>query len=133
MSEPANQTGMVVNRDHFNNYIKLRLRTEQPSIVLLEEKFDTVHMSMMFTRNLPYTEKFLQKVNEMTSNGLTKKFYQEMVSSQELNKKKEEVDPQVLTLSTLRLGFLSFLIALGLSTIVFISECSLKLLKRLFC
>jgi hypothetical protein len=133
MSEPSNKAGMIVQRNHFNSFIKQRLRTEQPSIVLLEEKFDTVHMSMMFTRNLPYAQKFLQKVNEMASNGLAKKLHGEMVRSHEPNKKKEEVDPQVLTLSTLRLGFWSFLIVLGLSTIAFICECSVKFFKKLFC
>jgi hypothetical protein len=121
-----------MQRDHFAYLLKTMFRTEVPSITVLDESFETLQFCLVFTRNLPYSETFIKKINEMIASGLAKKFIDADYKKHILSNKEEGIGPQVLTLDTLWLGFVSFLIASGLSTVAFIIErwvgccCSFK-------
>jgi hypothetical protein len=125
-----------MQRELYKNSFKILFRSEVPSISVLDESFETLQLCLVFTRNLPYTQTFINKVNEMVASGLLKKFFDADYQKQILSNKEEEVGPQVLTFDTLWLGFVSFLIASGLSTVAFIIErwvgccCSFKRVHR---
>jgi hypothetical protein len=122
---------MIVLRENFASFINHNLSrlSEKPSIRVLKEKFDTLHFSMFFPRNLPYAEKILDKTNQMIEGGHVEKIRQEMFLVDELAKKKEMVQPQVLTLGTLGLGFCIFMVACCLSLVAFFIEHLVDYLK----
>lgn len=132
MSEPDNRTGMIVQRDWMLNFFRAELHSGLPSISILDEKFETMYVHLIFTRNLPYSCKFLQKINEMISTGIIQKFRYEIFDDHQPNKKEEKIEPQVLTMDHLRIGFFSFLIACSLSATIFLVEVFIGFVKKVF-
>lgn len=59
----------------------------------------------------------------MVQSGLTQKWFEEFfLVDRNQRKYVEEVDPQVLDVETLRLGFFAYLIFLMLSVVIFVLE-----------
>jgi hypothetical protein len=129
ISEPDHKCGQIYHRNRFEQNMKDALRSEQPSISLLDESFETLYFTISFTRNLPYSEKFVTVINEMVSNGIANMFYEIHANKHQLRTQKEKIEPQVLTLGTLGLGFYSFMIATALSVLVFVIEHIFALIK----
>jgi hypothetical protein len=99
------------------------IRKTVPSVHLLDENAATIPWYMVLARYVPYSEAFKDKIDQMISNGLIKRFHDKTYNV-ETSKKRfvEEVEPQVLTVYHLKLGFLAVLICLALSFAVFLTE-----------
>jgi hypothetical protein len=102
--------------------MNFELQTGKASLRMLDEGFFTLSYSMMFTRNLPYTDTFLKRVNQMISIGIIQEVKNEHNRYGGPEKKNEKVPPQVLTLEQLAIGFTIYLIACGMCVLVFIIE-----------
>lgn len=120
--EPSDKSGMIVQRDVYLNVLKDKFQNGLPSIRFLDEKFATIPLFMLFNRNLPYTERFLEEVNAMVESGVIQHMFNLVVSKHKPRKRDELVPPQVLTVHTLRLGFYGFMIECALCILVFICE-----------
>jgi hypothetical protein len=121
-SEPSHKVGILVNREDFKTQMNYELQTGEPSLRVLDEGFFTISMSMMFTRNLPYTEAFMKRVNQMIDNDIIKHVFNEIIRTYTQEKKNEKIPPQVLTPPQLAIGFTIYLIACSLCILVFIIE-----------
>jgi hypothetical protein len=121
-SEPSHKAGMLVMRRDFKWIMKIQLKNGEPSLRTLDEGFFTLSYSMMFTRNLPYTETFLKRVNQMISSGYIQRADNARTKDHVPERKNEKIPPQVLTLEQLAIGFTVYLIACGLCVLVFIIE-----------
>lgn len=131
MAEPEHKYGMIVQRDWIYLFFRNAFQSELPSIRILGESFYTNHMSLIFTRNLPYTLKFLRKIHELISTGVMKTFQADILDDRKPRKEEDVGGPQILTLRQLGLGFCLYLIACGICIVVFLLEVLFGYLKML--
>jgi pheromone shutdown protein TraB len=128
MSEPERKTGRLMHQDTYKRLLKDELRTGIPSFTVLDERPDSVRTYITLNRNLPYIEQILQKVNDLITSGIVQKFHDNLSNNHIPSNKEEEVEPQILTMTTLGLGLSLFLMACVLCIISFVIE----LLTRIF-
>lgn len=130
--EPKNKLAfMTFRRDYFKE-LKLKIGRSQPSTSLLEDNVRTVPYFMILPDQLPYTRMFKLKIDQMIASGLIQKWHDEyFLVERDPKKYVEQVDPQVLDVDTLRLGFYAYLIALLFSIAGFIAEFLVSKLKLL--
>lgn len=98
---------------------------------MLDENIERIYMSMLLPRFLPYTKKFMAKINELISNGIMRKISDDAYYRHIPPREKESVPAQILTVDQLALGFLIFLISSGLSFAVFVVEVAIKIMKKM--
>jgi hypothetical protein len=130
-SEPANECATKVWRKHYISFFNQMFGpTKQPSTHMLEENLFSIPWYLVMTTVLPYTATFMDKVDEMISSGLVQKWHDKNFAVVKNAKQfKEDVEPQVLTVEHLWIGFLAFVILLTLSVLVFLLELAWKALR----
>lgn len=105
------------------------------SLIMLEENIKTSYIGLYYKPYSPFFEAFNEKTLRLVEAGLTEKWANIVM------KKKDfvvidEIDPQVLTMDHLEIGFLVCLFPLVLSIVTFIGELlinsDLKALKKFF-
>jgi hypothetical protein len=134
VSEPANKMTFLTFRSNYTAEIK-QLKTSNnrqfiPSTSLLDENTATIPFYLAMTLHNPYTPQLKVKVEDMIANGLIEKWYNEMRSIKRDEKTfVEDVEPEVLSVNDLKLGFFAVLITAVVSVCVFLIELMLKALK----
>jgi hypothetical protein len=131
VGEPANKFTYLTFRARSTSLTKMRIGRSKPSYYYLDENVVTVPFYLELPISLPYTETFKEKIDEMISNGLIKKFFDEwyLIDHDDEKSNVEKVERQVLTVYQLRLGFLAFLFSLSISLCFFFIELMVGLLK----
>jgi hypothetical protein len=125
--EPANKFTYMTFRSHYHHRVDIVLKETVPSTFILEENIVTTPWCMMLPRQTSYTQAFKDKIDQMLSNGLIQRWYAAHWKIEKDKKRYvEEVEPKVLSVYDLRLGFVGFLICLAISFGVFIIELIFK-------
>jgi hypothetical protein len=124
----------LTSRSNYSaNIKKLKTRNNRqfiPSTSLLEENTATIPFYLAMSMFNPYTPQVKEKIDEMIANGLVEKWYNEMRSVERDEKTfVEDVEPEVLSVSDLKLGFFAVLITAVVSVCVFVIELLLKALN----
>jgi hypothetical protein len=133
VSEPANKMTYLIFRTKYNEDIK-QLKTKDnrqfiPSTSLLEENIATIPFYLAMRAN-PFTPQIIELVENLITNGLIEKWYNEMRSIQRDEKTfEEDVESEVLSVDDLKLGFYAVLISASVSFCVFLIELILEALK----
>lgn len=120
--EASEKSGMFIQRSWFEALLKGRLRSGKASLRMLDENFFTLSHTMMFTRNLPYTEAFRNRVNQLISSGVPQRFYEQQMEKYRPLGSNDQIPPQVLTLEHLAVGFLIYLVVCAFCVLVFLIE-----------
>lgn len=107
----------MIDYIHFNIY-----RNGFSSLVLVNENIMTNFKSVNFLPFNPFFEEFNGKVGSMISSGLIDHWYKNNLRLKRELQVEGEIGPEVLTMEHLEIGFIAFLIPLGLSFFVFICE-----------
>lgn len=119
---------MLVTQELFNFIESFTYRSGFPSLSLLPGPVITVMHGMMFKNYNPFYEMVDDKIRQMIPGGIMQHLYKEQVrikktsSENSVRNSKEPIDPQVLTMDQLKIGFLICAAMLCLSTIVFVVE-----------
>jgi hypothetical protein len=130
--EPTNKLAFKTFRHDYFKEVKLAINRIQPSTTLLEENVKTVPYFVILPDKQPYMRMFNLKIDHLISSGLTQKWYDEyMLLDKNAKQYVEEIEPQVLKVETLRLGFYAYIIALTFSVAAFALEFLFVQLKLL--
>jgi hypothetical protein len=112
---------------------KLKTKNDRqfiPSTSLLEQNTATIPFFVAISKHNPYSSIIKEKIEDMITNGLIEKWYNEMRSIVRDEKTiEEDSEPEVLSVEDLKLEFLAIVIVATLSCFVFIIELLLKALK----
>lgn len=101
-------------------------RSGETSLKVLDETIKAHYHSFIYQLHSPFVHIFDEKLIQMHEAGIIKHLMP-------LSKRKttiEELEPQVLTMDHLEIGFLSCLVPMILSGIAFIAENSMRIIKR---
>lgn len=128
--EPANKFTFVIFRTYFLAYVTTALEKVWPSVSLLEENLATIPFYIVLPNYIPYTPAFRDQIDLMMANGMIQKWHDRMFFIERNQKRYEDaIEPQVLTVASLRLGFIAFLICLTVCFAVFVLELAVKFLS----
>jgi hypothetical protein len=131
--EPANKFTFLFFRTHYTLFMKAYVANNEPSSFLLDENVALIPFYIVLPIYVPYSVVFREKIDLMLSNGMIQKFNAEQwLSKTEKKSYVEEVVPQVLTVDTLGVGFMAFLICSALSFAVFFIELIVRFCIRHF-
>lgn len=130
VGDPANKCTYLTLRSKYYSDIKREYGRFAPSASLLEENVVTLPHFMIMPRLFPYTETFKMYIDHMITAGLTQKWHEEDLSTErDETLPVEEFEPQVLSVVSLKIGFLAFLIAVVISSLAFLVELAVKATK----
>lgn len=113
--------------------INSRYRSGSSSLLVLQEKFySSVGSGLAFPLFSPFYETFNEKISRMIEGGLINLWIQNAFKQRGVNKKLNDIGPEILTMEHLDVAFKIILIALAISVIGFLSEIIFKRLKMTF-
>jgi hypothetical protein len=114
-------------RTHYADQINSAVTENVPSTFLLEENTMTTAWYVALPRFALSTGPFKEKIDQMLSSGLIQQWYSELWFIPKYKKRYvEKLQPRVLTVDDLRLGFLAFFICATISLVVFLMEMGLS-------
>ena len=102
------------------------------SLSVLEETKTTVFQNINFKLFSPLFETFNDKLHFMISNGFTQKVFENHVNPNGRKIIEDQIDPQILTMDQLAVGFQICFVPLAFSTIAFLVEVLIPLIKLKF-
>lgn len=130
-AEPTNKAA-VLGFPQIFWAIDKEYRSGLPSLLMLAETFKIFHVALTFKPYCPYYEVVNLKTTQFVDAGLTDYWLKETINPKLQKKVVEKIEPQVLTLDHLDVGFLACLIPLLASMIVFVVELFVKWLENLY-
>jgi hypothetical protein len=121
--EPSNKVALEMWRTHFYRGLKYDIGRTQPSLYVLDKNIATIPWYMMMPKKIPYARTFMDKIDRMLASGLIQRWHAHiwMIIKDEKTFI-DEIEPEVLTIEHLRLGFLCFSAFLVASCCVFLIE-----------
>lgn len=111
-----------------NNHLEY-YRSGVSSILILEEKVETLFQVFLFMPANPFFDFFNQIMSELAAGGLLSYWRKFEINPKGLKRKVDKIGPQVLTMDHLEIGFLVCLLPCGIGAIIFVFELVLKCCK----
>lgn len=127
--EPANKRTMLVFPEIFSYIHNDFYRNGFSSLSFLKESVRTFFLAKVFRKFSPFFEDFNEKIGQIFSSGLYFKALNEEMKPKDIKKVIEEIDPEVLTISHLSVGFKICFVSLAFSVLAFFSEVLIFKLK----
>lgn len=131
--EPTNKMTYLTFRSSYHQNVSRFFKKTEPSTYLLDETTATIPFYLVLPRYVPYTEIFKKKIDQMLASGVID-WWNTFLTRIERDEKKfvEKVEPQILTVKSLQIGFTTFLISLAMSFVVFLLEKAVEAIKCAF-
>lgn len=125
VAEPENKattlaSPLVLTRIHRN------FRNGFSSLLMLEENLQFVYFGLVFDPFSPFTKTFNDETVRLVEAGIADYWFRKMSNPTGITRKIEKIEPQVLTLDHLGIGFLFCIISLTFSIAVFIVEVGIQ-------
>lgn len=118
VAEPTNKA-VGIGNEEFLSIINKGFKTGFGSLAILNETITSTYMGQLFNTFNPFFETINKQTSYLLEAGVVSRCRELYV---ELNRKVEDIGPQVLTMEHLEIGFLACAILLTLSCIAFIGE-----------
>lgn len=133
VAEPANKLVRfgyssdlsMIHNNHYKYY-----RSGFSSIKILEGSSTLSSNSISFRAFNPFFEHFNKVSGDLATGGILIHWESMMLNPRGLKMKVEEIGPQVLTMEHLMFGFHIYLVALAISTAMFLVEVALNCVKK---
>lgn len=133
MPEPSNKIALQMWRTHFYRGLKHEIGRTQPSLYVLDKNTATIPWYMIMPKKIPYTKTFMDKIDQMLASGIIWQWNAQLGKIVKNEKTFiDEIEPEVLTIDHLRLGFLWFSAFLVASSCVFLIEIATRAFIKAF-
>lgn len=98
------------------------------AIIMLEQRYSYYYESLFIHKKFFLIEKFDETITELKDNGLIGYFIDQFLDpARYLKPKAPDIEPTILTLDQLSIGFYACLVPMAMAVIAFILERALKM------